>query len=142
VARPQALSDLLFAEEAPPDSSRFGSAVVVRCGGEGALRPPPPSSRLGPRVPTLIGLGEEGDDFYSRKTVPNLRLPRWNLPREFQMAEPELTPEPIARAYHARAELVGRVKREPEARPQGIVAAVTAFIDALWQSLSQPVANK
>jgi hypothetical protein len=125
----------------------------------------------------LIGLGEDGDDFYSRKTLPNLRLPRWNLPREFDspLTEAERTPEPFlvtprspdaAAHYFDRdrnrpvmlldgiddqrsrdyilqaARLVARVQQDPETKPQGIVAAVTAFIDALWQALSTPVANK
>jgi hypothetical protein len=122
----------------------------------------------------LVGLGEYGDDFYSRETLPNLRLPRWNLPREFEPSELERTPEPFlltprppeaaarhfarehnrpitlldgvdddaARAYVAQAEqLVLRMQQNPETRPQGIIATLTAFVDALWQSLSQPVAN-
>jgi hypothetical protein len=123
----------------------------------------------------LIGLGEEGDDFYSRQTLPNLRLPRWHLPREFEMFEAEQTPEPFfvtprppedaahyfdrernrpitlldgiddeaARTYLQKAEeLTRRVQLDSETRPQGIVATLSAFVDALWQALSMPVANK
>lgn len=38
------------------DERSFPS-VVVRLGGQGSLRPPPPSSRARPRTPTWPGLG-------------------------------------------------------------------------------------
>ena len=172
VAYPELAAD--FAFDAPPDSERRTS-VIVRCGGDGELRPPPPSSRAWPRTPTLIGLGEDGDDFYSRKTIPNLRLPQWNLPREFELVDVEHTPEPFlvtprppdaaaryfdrehnrpvtlldgideeaTQVYLRRAEqLVHRMQQNPDTRPNGLVATLSAFVDAVWQAISMPVANK
>ena len=124
------------------DVPTLRSAVIVRRGGGGVLRPPAPSSRYRPHMRTLPGVGDLDDELMplslSTRGAAEYSDALLVTPRT---ATATLRPLVLARS-------VGGDPRRPKtlidgagwcARPTGLFAKLRAFLAGLWQALAAPI---
>lgn len=132
--------------------------MVVRRGGGGELRPPAPSSRRGPHMRTLPGVGGSDDEA---SPLPLITHGRRELPEAFlvtpRTSTATLRPLVLARSvggdprrpitlldgvhdaeaarYLAEARRIAEAWRPVEA-PPGFLAKLRAFFAQVWQALA------